>query len=272
VDEFKPDIIIGTHMFQPIGLTRLKDKGKLNVPFYSIVTDYTVYPLTEYGQGVEKIIIPSEDLRAGHMRLGYRNDQIVALGFPVRLERPAERPNRGRGKLHVTIMSGPGRMKRIDREIKELLAADLDIHVSIMNGKDERHRRKIEGMISKARPKRTVVNNCGFVDDATYERILNDSDILVTKCGGNTLSEAIKLGKVVITSSEQVGQELDNLNFFKERIPIFQTEKGKGIADILRENNFDDAFLDRYWSMTEGIVPAEGYKAYVDLFWGEMQP
>jgi len=272
VDEFRPDFIIGTHMFHPIGLTNLKNRGKLDVPFYSIVTDFTVYPLSEFGLGVEKIITPCEELKDGLMKLGYREDQIACLGFPVRVERPAERPNRGKGRLSLMIMAGPGRIKTIDRDLMDLLEADLDIHIDVLNGKDERHRRKIDRMISKAAPRNTVIENHGFVDDATYFEIMNGCDIMVSKCGANTLSEAIKLGKVVITSPDLVGQELENLEYFSERIPIFRIDKKVGILDILRENTFDDAFLDDYWARTDGIIPDEGYRRYVDFLYGPEEP
>jgi len=258
-------------MFHPIALTNLKNRGKLDVPFYSIVTDFTVYPLTEYGQGVEKIIIPCEELREGLVKLGYRDDQIACLGFPVRVERPAERPNRGKGRLSLMIMAGPGRIKTIDRDLERLLAADLDIHIDVLNGRDARHRRKVDRMISRAGLQHTDIENHGFVDDATYFGIMNGCDIMVSKCGANTLSEAIKLGKVVITSPDLVGQELENLEYFTERIPIFKIDKRAGILDVLRGNTFDDAFLDDYWARTAGIIPDEGYRKYVEFLYGPEQ-
>ena len=270
VRDFRPDIIIGTHMFHPIALTELKKRGKLDVPFYSIVTDYTVYPLTEYGQGVQKIITPCEELKEGLMRLGYREDQIACLGFPVRFERPAERPNRGSGKLSVLIMAGHGRIKTIDRDLKNLLSADMDLRIVVVNGRDERHRRKVDRMISRSTNSRTIVENHGYVHGEDYGNLLNGCDIVVTKCGANTLSEAIMMGKVLITSQDLVGQELENLQYFRERIPIFLIDKNKSIADVLKENRFDDDFLDEYWSATEGMIPSGGYKRYVDLFYNSI--
>ncbi len=268
VEEFKPDLIIGSHIFISVALTNLKKQGKLDVPFNSIITDYTVYPLVEYGLGVEKIVTPCEELKDGLMKKGYREEQIVCLGFPVRMNRPEERPNRGRKTLSVLIMAGPGRIKTIDRDIKNLLAADLDIRVVVLNGKDGKHKRKVDRIIARSNHERTVIENHGFVDDATYESILNGCDIMVSKCGANTMSEAIMMGKVIITSPDLVGQELENLVYFRDRIPIFLIDQKKGIADILRENTFDQDYLDNYWSLTDGMMPFDGFKRYVDLFYG----
>jgi UDP-N-acetylglucosamine:LPS N-acetylglucosamine transferase len=199
---------------------------------------------------------------------GYRDDQIACLGFPVRMNRPEERPNSGRKNLSLLIMAGPGRIKSIDKDIKDLLIADLDIHVVVLNGKDEKHRRKVDRIIAGLRHERTVIENLGFVDDAAYESILNECDIIVSKCGANTLSEAVMMGKIIITSPDLVGQELDNLSYFSERVPIFLIDEKKGIAGILRENTFDQDYLDEYWSLTDGMIPSDGYKRYVDLFYG----
>ena len=271
VEEFQPDIIIGTHMFHPIGMTRLKERGKLKVPFYSIITDYTVYPLTEYGYGVEKVITPCPEITEGLVKLGYREDQVQCLGFPVRVKRPAERPNRGKDRISLLIMAGPGRIKTIDRDIKGLISADLPIDVSVLNGKDKRHKRKIDGILGKANLQNMVINNYGYVDDKTYAEILNGADIMVSKCGANTLSEAIMMGKVLITNPDLVGQEYENLEYFTGRIPIFLVDNKNGIADVLKNNKFDQKFFDDYWSLTDGMIPADGYKRYVDFFYQEME-
>ena len=270
VRDFQPDIIIGTHMFHPIGLTELKKRGKLDVPFYSIITDYTVYPLTEYGQGVEKIITPCEELKDGLMKLGYREDQIVCLGFPVRMNRPDQRHIDVDHRLSILIMAGPGRIKTIDGDIKDLLRADLKISIDVLNGKDNKHRKKIDRMISASHCQNTIIRNHGFVDDETYERIIKESDIIVSKCGANTLSEAIMMGKVVITSPDLVGQELENLEYFRERIPIYLIDGKNGIVDILKDNTFDEEFLDEYWAKTDGMIPRDGYRRYVELFYEEL--
>jgi len=77
------------------------------------------------------------------------------------------------------------------------------------------------------------------------------------------------MGKVVITSPDLVGQELENLEYFTERIPVFLTDKKNGILDILRGNTFDDAFLDDYWAKTDGMIPKEGYRRYVEFLYGD---
>lgn len=264
IEEFKPNYIFCTHFLPAIALTNLKNKGKLEIPFSGMVTDYVVCPYIESMTGVDKIIIPCEDLRKVLNKIGFKEEQILNFGFPAKIEKQIKETNENK-KLTILIMSGSGSFSGLDENIKQLLKADLDIKINFMNGKNEKQKLKIDKILEKYKNKNTIANNYGFVDNDLQKELLESCDIIVTKCGANSLMEALNMGKIVITTEKLAEQELQNVIYFQKAIPIYLISKKITILDLIEKEKFDNNFIKEYKAKVNEVCQSGINKKYADF-------
>ena len=267
IDEFKPDCIICTHFFPAIALTRLKQKGKLFIPFTYFVTDYTVSPYMEYATGVTKLFSPAKDFTDKLVEIGYKPEQIQVIGYLSKID--VEEISREKGKrLSVLIMSGAGAFAGLEKQIKDLLRADLDVDVVLINGKDKKHKAKYDKYIKKLNNagglKHTKIENYGFVEDSEMLALLKRADCVVSKVGGNSLIEVVNLGRVLITTNKLAEQEWLNMQYLKKYADCFLIDKDNSLLKLLSSNIFNDDFFDKYSQDIKRIQVSNTSKNYVD--------
>ncbi|MGN1227175.1 MAG: glycosyltransferase [Christensenellales bacterium] len=267
IEEFQPNYIFCTHFLPAIALTNLKANGKLTIPFSTMVTDYVVCPYIEGTTGAENILTPCDDMKNVLLSIGFKETQILNYGFPAKIEKKLTTNENCEKRLNLLIMSGSGSFSGLDKNIKQLLKADLGIDINFVNGKNQKQKNKIQKLIEKYGHNNTIVQNFGFVDNDKQKELLESCDIIVTKCGANSLMEALNLGKVVITSDKLAEQELQNVEYFRKFIPIFLVGKKFTILNILQSEGIDVKYLNNYKQKIDKICKSGINKQYADFIY-----
>jgi len=211
--EYRPDVIICTHVFAAQLLTELKRTSKtITAKTYGIITDYTIHPYWE-DTDLDFYVLSHELLSQQFVKKGISEAKILPFGIPVydkfgesisKIE--ARDSLKLDNKSTLLIMGGSMGFGRTDKMVASLDKLDIDFQIITVCGNNRRLKKKIDKLeISK------TVYNHGFVDNVDV--MMSASDAIVTKPGGLTTSEALAKGMFIIMPTTFPGQEERNSEF-----------------------------------------------------------
>ena len=208
--EYRPDYVLCTH-FSPGYFSALfkKDFGyKMGI----VVTDYYVHPHW-VNKEIDHYFIPHDSLVDQIVAYGARREQVFPFGIPIGLElesgidEKAARRRFGlsRNRLSATVMGSRvfgGEWFEVTREL-----VDFDYDLLVLCGENKEAADKIKNLRGKSK-----LQVLGMVE-RIYE-LIGTTDILITKAGGITSTEATQAAPVLVFANSIVGLEDKNEDFF----------------------------------------------------------
>ncbi len=121
-NEFKADVIIATHPFAVPVVGNLKKKGKINIPFMQVVTDFRAH-YAYVDHYVDAYITASEQAKEDLVRRGISRSKVHPYGIPVKREF-IERLNRideGVNPFTLLVMGGSMGMKAMESVVESIV-------------------------------------------------------------------------------------------------------------------------------------------------------
>jgi len=210
------DTVLCTHVFGALMLTdAVKDYG-LAVRSGRVETDYTVTPGAEYAE-MDLHFVPCVSVGDALAQRGIPRSRILVSGMPVRaqfrdgMERPDAKSSLGiePAKKHLLMMCGSmgcGPMEQVLRLLAEQM--DGSTAVSVVCGTNrnlyERLRERYGGS-----PEIRVYGHVGNISG-----LMDSADLLLTKPGGMSVSEAAAKGLPMVLADTVGGCEGHNLAFW----------------------------------------------------------
>ena len=218
------DVVVCVHLFPAEAITRIRRKYGQYVPSIFVMTDYTCIPIL-YETELDKYIIPHYSLTSEFVQKGLIRNKLQAIGIPVnektfttRWPKAEAREflnilydwKEAKGKWYL-VMGGSMGFGNIIGLIKEL-ESRIDRHDRIICicGKNDKLKRKISRKFFKD----SSVKALGYTDKVSM--LMDASDVLMTKPGGITSTEAIIKNIPLVHISPIKGLEEDNAAFFRE--------------------------------------------------------
>lgn len=253
----KPDLIIGTHPFPMIALSTLKkhtnidiNHDHLNDPFHkiykkvyvppmiSVLTDYTTHS-TWIQNELDYYIVGHEYVKELLVYEGVRPSKVKAFGIPVEKSFLSHRDKRtvltelglSPDKLTVLLMGGSFGAGNIKETLSELLDIDRDLQILVITGRNESLREKLEKKLSTHDYNKKICV-LGFTNN--MNDILASVDVLVTKPGGLTTTEALLKDLPMIVPYYIPGQEEENLDFLCNCGAALRTTKKYSLTVLLK--------------------------------------
>ncbi len=200
-----------------------------------VITDYDVYPLWARPE-VDLYLIPHADLVPVLTNLGVAQERIAPTGIPVAPAFEARHDGLSiRAKLGLdlsrptALIFGGGIGAGPLREAVEALLELGEWQLLVVCGLNEKLRRSLTGAAQKHSDRLRVL---GFRSDMAL--LMAASDVVVTKGGGLSLSEALYMGKRVVALPSLPGQERANIAFMAERGWISICENPRQLRRILK--------------------------------------
>ena len=266
LNESKPDLIIGTHPFPMIALSTLKKSydmytanhladsfyrhnNKIDVPpMISVLTDYTTHS-TWIQNEIDYYVVGHEYVKELLVFEGVEEEKIKAFGIPVEKSFLSHRdkdsvlselglsPN----KLTVLVMGGSFGAGNIKETLEELLEIDRDFQILVITGRNEHLKEKIDKKIMSVEHSKTV-RVLGFTNN--MNDILASIDVLITKPGGLTTTEALLKDVPMIIPYYIPGQEQENLDFLSNCGAALRTTKKYSLSVLLKVLIDDPSRLD----------------------------
>jgi 1,2-diacylglycerol 3-beta-galactosyltransferase len=214
-----PDLVVAVHpIINQVSLRVLRRTLRTDVPYATVVTDLVRAHPSWFSPQADYCMVPTEAARQRGLRYGMPPDRLEVVGQPVGMKFAAELGEKLylRGKLSlslgrpvVLIVGGAEGMGPV-YEIARAVARGLPTaQLIIVAGRNTSLRQKLEATAWEI-----PVRIHGFVTNMA--ELMGASDVLITKAGPGTLSEALIAGLPVIISSFIPGQEEDNVQYVLE--------------------------------------------------------
>lgn len=213
------DIVIMPHLFPAETMTVLKNRDGFRVRTVAIATDYTCIPFWEETEP-DYFVIPHPDLAADFTDKGIPGEKLVPLGIPVQKPFWSERnPEEAKRKLGLEsdkplylVMTGSMGAGNITAFVKGLAEHYGDrVNAVILCGNNDKIRKKLI---------RTYGNWKNFRFQEFTDRVpdyMDACDVIFTKPGGLTSTEAAAKNIPMIHTDPIPGCETKNAGFFSER-------------------------------------------------------
>ncbi len=232
------DAAICPHLFPAEALTYLRRRKELTTRSYFVSTDYTCIPFLEETD-MDAVFVPSADLIPQFLRRGVNPDALVVSGIPV-LEKYRFSTSRADARntldippdvpafLIMTGGEGCGDPVLLTRKLIER-SKGADIRAIVMTGRNaqlgETLRRRFEGD-----PRVVTVP---FTEQVSL--YMDACDVLLTKPGGISSTEAAVKHIPMIHTSPIPGCETLNAQYFSERgMSILSTSADSAADNAIR--------------------------------------
>ena len=242
LNQFKPDAVLCTHYLPLETLGQLKAKGARHsraavvakvagtaahraVPknrpasplVVSIVTDFEAHALWMDGC-VDMYCVAAEATKARLIARGAVAEQVVATGIPISAKfstKPDAKAVRKTLGLRddqpvLLVLSGGFGMGPIEEILGELDNLQRSFQTVVVTGRNEDLRRELA-----ARDRKHPTHVLGYASN--MHELMAGADLIITKPGGLTSSEALALGKPLVILNPIPGQEAANSDFLLER-------------------------------------------------------
>lgn len=218
VTDFKPDVVLCTH-YEPVeALAEMRRDLKKQGPFLvSVITDFEAHALWMHPD-VDLYCVAAEETKARLIARGAADEKAVATGIPIgakfatKVDALAVRRTLGlRDDLPtLLVLSGGFGMGPVGKILTALDKVPQAFQTVVVCGRNEELRRDLAAQDRK-HPTRVL----GFASNI-YE-LMTVADLILTKPGGLTSSEALALGKPLFILDPIPGQEAANSDFLLER-------------------------------------------------------
>lgn len=268
IEEFQPDVIITTHPFVTEMVSDLKLDGKLEAPLLCVMTDYGPHK-TWLSSGVDAYIVSSEDMAEQMVQyMDVPKEKVYPFGIPVhdvffeKADRQALLQEMGLDKdcLTVLIMAGSFGVNNILSIFEEITALPEDFQMIIITGKNEKLYEAFEKEVQNC-PKK-----CKLVMFTTeVEKYMKASNLIVTKPGGLTVSEALACNIPLAVFDAIPGQEEDNAQFLMNHGMAVRIGKGDSCAKSIQLLLQDEAKLRQMKESCEKFDKSRSVPNMLDL-------
>ncbi|MDD5423071.1 MAG: glycosyltransferase [Candidatus Omnitrophota bacterium] len=243
--EMKPDVVISTHFFGSEVIADMKRRGAMGSRLVSIVTDYRLHSWWVSGF-VDTYIVAGEDAVEDLLKWKTPQSKIAALGIPAepifakKLDKKNIREKTGLPENTFTLLViGGGFGVGPIEEIIEAVGG-MSIQIIAVCGHNEELVRKLEGLKPSLKAGLKVL---GYVDNV-YE-YMEVSDLLISKSGGITVTEALTKELPMVVISPIIGQETRNCDFMTKHGAAIKVDKASDARRVVEEMIADPAKIGR---------------------------
>ena len=231
IDSHSPDVIVSTHTYASMILDIVREKHGLQAKTFAIETDFTMHPCAEEGLRLDRLVTACETLSPLAEQKGFSKEQILPIGIPIRpcfaLSHSKEEARGFFGldpKLPTLLLAG-GSMGRGNqfKILRRLDESDAAFQIAVVCGGNARAKQRINAAKWKH-----AVYNPGFTD--RMDLLMDAADLLISKPGGLTASEALAKRLPLLISDQIRGQETRNAHFLVSHGFAFLPPKGQSVA------------------------------------------
>nr|WP_288248540.1 glycosyltransferase [uncultured Romboutsia sp.] len=264
LNESTPDLIIGTHPFPMIALSTLKKNNNIHSlsrsesfykstkvdipPMISVLTDYTTHS-TWIQNEIDYYIVGHEYVKELLVYEGVDSEKVKAFGIPVEKSFLSHRDREtvltelglSPEKLTVLLMGGSFGAGNIKETLEDLITIDRDFQILVITGRNEHLKDKLSKMLDSTIHNKNI---CLLGYTNKMNDILASIDVLISKPGGLTTTEALLNDVPMIVPYFIPGQEEENLDFLTNCGAALRTTKKYSLPVLLKVLIDDPSRLD----------------------------
>ena len=220
------DVVVCVHLFPAEALTALKRNTQLHIPIYFVMTDYTCIPFLPETD-LDYYVIPHEHLIEEFAERGIPREKIIPIGIPVDEQLFTTRQPQLRARYMLALqmgwdittatghwyllMSGSMGFGNLGELVEQLLRTIRpEDRVICVCGRNE----DMQHSLQEAFADNQQLWVLGFTDQVSL--LMDASNVIFTKPGGITSTEAIVKHIPLIHTTPIPGLEDRNAHFFHQ--------------------------------------------------------
>jgi processive 1,2-diacylglycerol beta-glucosyltransferase len=240
IEKQRTTVMISTHPFVTAFLAKLKKKKNLSLPLYTVITDLYLHPAYVRPE-IDGYFTacPQIDQFANEHNLPL--EQLFCTGIPIKAIPDVNIPRwkiRNDLKLQsdkktVLITGGGLGLGKYKEILRSLELIPSQIQILCMTGTNKQIEQDIHKYVSK---------HCIHVISYTeqFTMYLRASDVIISKAGGLTMSEALACETPILIYQPVPGHEEDNAQFLMDFGTAVKAEGTEEITGHLQRILFDD--------------------------------
>lgn len=218
IKENEIDAVVVTHLYPAEALTCLKRRAETLPVTVAVATDYTCIPFWDEIE-LDVYVSPHEDLIGEYVKRKLPKEKIFPFGIPVddgfSVEKPKAELKKEFGfdpdRPLYLIMSGSMGFGHVPMFAKLLMKHTENSQVAIICGNNEKMKKKLEKSFENSKDVRVI----GFTKRVSD--YMAACDVVYTKPGGLTSTEALVRNTPIIHTAPIPGCESRNYRFFGKR-------------------------------------------------------
>jgi processive 1,2-diacylglycerol beta-glucosyltransferase len=267
IREFAYDLVVCTH-FIPAGiLAEYKRKGQLDVPLVTVITDYLVHGVWIYPE-VDLYMVGCREAVARLQKAGIKKDKILLTGIPVRagffskLSKEESRQQLGlqEDKKTVLVMGGSSGLGGKEFEILDSLlslAKHRPVQLLFVCGSNQELYLQLKNRIERD----TCIEARVFGYVHNIPQLMAASDLLITKGGALTISEALTIGLPVVMYKPIPGHENGNAAFVVKSNAGLKVTSPQELGSLVKELLTNESKLEEMSVAARRLLPPQAASA-----------
>ena len=263
------DIVVCVHsVFVRPSLYALQKLG-LALPFISVVTDYALPPILWYDPRADKTLVPVQPAYDRGLELGIDPKKLILTG-PVmhpRFSKMSLSQLEARQKLGwdenakiVILVGGGDGMGPLLETAKAIDASSADSQLVVLAGKNTGLKNTLEAVPWK---KKTTIY--GFTSE--FDVFLRAADLLISKAGPATITEAAALGTPMIINGAIKFQESPNAEYVVREGAGMYAEGASKVALALEQVLSTPDKLEQLKAGVKKLADASAVYRIADEIW-----
>lgn len=239
IEAFRPDAVVTTHCFAGLMLDIIRRRGwDKSFRLVGVVTDFTVHPYWDECWSLDALVVASPRLVDMAQARGFDASKVFGLGIPIDAkfaiegDRRTARASLGLGEDANTLLvmggsMGHGHFAQTVQRIDEL---DLDLQIVCVCGRNARAGEKLGEIAKTSRHRILPLGFVGYID-----RLMDAADLMVSKPGGLSTSEALAKRLPMIVTDPIPGHEKRNREFLVSCGAALQSDGGREVAGLVQD-------------------------------------
>jgi len=246
-DKFKPDAIICTQAF-PCGMVAdFKKTYASDIPLVAVLTDYIPHSYWVYDT-IDYYVTPSEEVSLRLMKKGVPSDKIKSFGIPfdpkfnesITKNEVIKKLSLDPNLFTVLIMGGGQGLGPIKTIVRSLEKVKHNFQELIVTGTNKKLYRSLKRRMKKYKKKILLFGYANNINE-----LMIAANIIITKPGGVTVSEAIAKKIPMIIIKPIPGQEENNTVYLTDKKAAIKIDKPIDINLIIEDLLQDRQKLNR---------------------------
>ncbi len=244
-DKYKPNLIISVHPLMqhvPVRVLRRRIESGLQDPhtrFATVVTDLTTCHNTWFYDDVDRCFVATEESKQQALRLGMPEEKLRVYGLPIRPAFSHGLPPKATLKKRlgldpkkpcIILMAGGEGMGPLEKTVNAVAKQiGAQAQLVVVCG---RNAALVQRLRAKTYPEGMRVNVQGFVTN--MPDFMGASDVIITKAGPGTISEALICGLPMVLNAFVPCQEEGNIPYVTENnVGVFETRPA-AVASVIK--------------------------------------
>lgn len=259
VQDYDPNVVVCTHVFASLLISKLRQDNGLTVPVIGVNTDFTLHPFWEMVEQ-DYIVLAGKGMDYAVEKRGISQDKILPIGLPVdpkfntQIEMKEARTQLGlEEKPTLLLMSGSMGYGDIGESVKKLDVLPMDFQMVVICGNNEKMRTELEDGLARKEYQKNI-RVLGFVDNV--HEYMCAADMVCTKPGGLSVSESMNLRRPIVLTEPIPGLEELNAVFLVNNGVAVQSSKpyplDEAIFNLMRNPERRHQIIEAQSKMTPG--------------------